>query len=210
MQFGPHQHEPELANTEAALDGLDPIDLDLRLRAGVTSVEMRRLVIVVDTAVTIPKKRQFRRHDARWCRRGRSSLAASVASATWTTDLPPVGLRLALLAFPLKRQRCALPCAATGTTERPELLGRSLVVMNQLIQVERVDLAGVHLRKAIADVVEEETQLLFVILANHLTRRPAARLVVLDISDPDTFGHRRNLPRAPARAHHTGRHSRRS
>jgi hypothetical protein len=73
--------------------------------------------------------------------------------------------------------------------------------MNQLVEVERVDLASVHLRETIAYVVEEETQLLLVILADHLTRRATTRLFVLDISDPNTFGHTRNLPRPPVCAH---------
>ena len=51
--------------------------------------------------------------------------------------------------------------------------GRSLVVMNQLVQVERVDFASVHLREPIADVIEEETQLLLVILGDHLPCRAA-------------------------------------
>ncbi len=67
--------------------------------------------------------------------------------------------------------------------------------MNQLVQVERVDLASVHLREAFADVVEEEMQLLLVILADQLTRRTTTCLFVLDISDPDTIGHTRNLRR---------------
>jgi len=52
--------------------------------------------------------------------RRRDGLAAPAARAT---DLPPVGLRLALLAPRLKRQRRPLPPAATGSAEAPELLG---------------------------------------------------------------------------------------
>ncbi|MBV8947389.1 MAG: hypothetical protein JOZ95_18315, partial [Solirubrobacterales bacterium] len=62
--------------------------------------------------------------------------------------------------------------------------------------------ASNRLGTAIADVIEEETQLLLVILADHLAGRAAARLFVLYIADPHAFGHTRNLPRAPACAHH--------
>ena len=94
-----------------------------------------------------------------WCRAGRSSLAASVVAAPRTTDLSPVRLRLAVLAPPLQRQRRMLPCAATGATERPQLLSRPLVVMDQVVELKRVNLPGVHPREPIADVLEQQTQL---------------------------------------------------
>src|SRR5581483_10374574 len=94
-----------------------------------------------------------------------------------------------------------LRCPATRATERPELLGRALVVVDQLVELERVDLTRVQLREAVANVVEEQAQLLLVVLANQLTRRSTTRLLVLDIPDPHTFGHRRNLPPAAVRAH---------
>jgi hypothetical protein len=37
-----------------------------------------------------------------------------------------------------------------------------------------------------------------VVLPDHLARRAAARLLVLDIPDPDTFRHTRKLPRVPS------------
>ena len=151
-------------------------------------------------------REQISRHLAGWSRAGWSTVAASAVSAARATEFPPVCFLLALLARPLEHQRRPLPCASTGATERPELLGRSHVVMNQLVQVERVDFPSVHLREAIADVIEEETQLLLVILGDHLPCRAATRLFVLDISDPDTFGHTRNLPRALACAHPAGGH----
>lgn len=133
MQLGPRQHKPQLPDVEVAFDDLDVVDPDLRLPVGVASVKVRMAVIVIVHRDHDPEEATNRRHDTGWCRPRRSTLGASVVSPTRTTDLPPIRLRLAVLALPLEMQRRTLPGAATGATERPQLLGRALVLMDQLV-----------------------------------------------------------------------------
>jgi hypothetical protein len=54
VQFGPREHEPQLATTECGLDRLQRVDPDLRASVRVTGVEMGRTVIV----------KEHRDHDA--------------------------------------------------------------------------------------------------------------------------------------------------
>lgn len=63
---------------------------------------------------------------------------------------------------------------------------RALVVVDDGVKVERVDLARVELLEALTNALGEDPELLLVIAADHLPRRPASRFVSFDI--PDTSG----------------------
>ncbi len=64
MQLGPGQHQPQLPDSQAALDDLDLVDPDLRLPIGVTGMEVRMTVIVVVHRDHNPVEATDRRHDA--------------------------------------------------------------------------------------------------------------------------------------------------
>ncbi|HET7051734.1 MAG TPA: hypothetical protein VFI54_25920 [Solirubrobacteraceae bacterium] len=106
----------------------------------------------------------------------------------------PADRRLAMLALPLDHQRRSLPSPATGAAETPELPSRALVMMDQLVEFERVNLSGVQACKPIAHMLEKEPKLVAVVLADQLARRTATSSLAFDIADPHTVGHARNLP----------------
>jgi hypothetical protein len=102
--------------------------------------------------------------------KGALTAAGDLRSSTGRlAGLPPIGL-LALLAQPLKRARGALPVAAGLAAELPELARRALVTVDQLVELERVDLAAVKSREPLANVLKQREQLLLVIVGDERSR----------------------------------------
>ncbi len=66
--------------------------------------------------------------------------------------------------------------------------------MDQLVELERVDLAGVKPYEPLPDMLEQQSQLLLVIAPNQLARRPALSTIVSPlvaiVHAPDTTSSR--------------------
>ena len=64
----------------------------------------------------------------------------------------------------------AFPACARRAAEAPQLLRGSLVVVDEIVELERIDLATVKSREPFADAFEQLTQLLLVVFADDLAR----------------------------------------
>ncbi len=93
-------------------------------------------------------------------------------------DLPPIGF-IGLLTQVRQVSRRLQPLAAARPAEAPELGCTVLVTMDQVIEFEDVNLAGVHPRKTVADVLEQPAELFFVVGRDDLSSGPTTRLVVV-------------------------------
>jgi hypothetical protein len=69
---------------------------------------------------------------------------------------------LALLAA-VGKGSCGMGRISRGFAELPEFCGRPLVAVNEVVELELIDLAGVELGKARANVLEEDPELFLVI-----------------------------------------------
>jgi hypothetical protein len=68
-------------------------------------------------------------------------------------------------------------------------------MMDQLVQIKRVDVTRVELSESVADMLEEQPQLLLVVVADQLSGRSSPRLLAFDVPDADAFSNTGNLPR---------------
>jgi hypothetical protein len=73
--------------------------------------------------------------------------------------------------------RGLLPLASARPAELPEFAGGPLVVMNQVVQVELVDLAGLELGEPGSHVFEQGSQLALVVCGDQLPRGTTIGLV---------------------------------
>jgi hypothetical protein len=77
---------------------------------------------------------------------------------------------LAPILHVLKGRRGLQPLAATGSAEAPKFAGSTLIAVDDVIEVELVDLTGIELSEAVADVLEQNSELLLVVGANGRSR----------------------------------------
>jgi hypothetical protein len=84
--------------------------------------------------------------------------------------LPPVRL-VALLSPVGKCARRALPLRSARPAELPQLARRALVVVDEVIQVGGVNLAGVEPDESVAHALQQSSQLLVVVGSDDLSRR---------------------------------------
>jgi len=61
--------------------------------------------------------------------------------------------------------------------------------VDEIVEVERVDLARIELLEAVADTLEQQAHSVLVILADHHPGCPAPGFVVLDVAKPNRFSH---------------------
>src|SRR5919108_233677 len=99
----------------------------------------------------------------------------STSRAAWCSLLPPVR-ELALIAQPLERPRRRVHVCAPADAEAPQLLRRPLEVMDELVELERVDLAGVVTLEALSHMFEQPRELGLVIGADGSASRSPFRL----------------------------------
>ena len=66
--------------------------------------------------------------------------------------------------------------------------------MDQLVKLERVDLAAIQLFEPFPHVVKKPSQLLIVISADQFPRGPAPSLLTFNVTNPDRIAHVSNLP----------------
>jgi hypothetical protein len=95
---------------------------------------------------------------------------ASGRVATARTLAPPVTL-LAALAHGRKDGRNVKRLAAARVAEQPELLRSSLVPVDEIVELELVELAGIEPVEALPHVLEQHPQLILVIGADGFTCR---------------------------------------
>ena len=110
------------------------------------------------------------------CARCRGRLPVSTGRAR----LPPIGL-IAFVTEVGEIPSRSEPLTPARPAEVLQLRGAALVVPDDLVEIEDVYLAGIELSEAIADVVEEKTQLLVVISGDHLPGRPPLRLLLTGV-----------------------------
>jgi hypothetical protein len=67
--------------------------------------------------------------------------------------------------------------------------------MDQFVHIKRVDLTRIEPPESVADMLEEQPQLLPVVLSDQRTGRPSSCLLALDVPDADAFSNTANLPR---------------
>lgn len=89
----------------------------------------------------------------------------------------------AAVAHVLERCRCLQPLAATRSAEASELTRSPLVAVDEVIEFELIDLAGVELGEAAADVLKECSQLLLLVGA---TIARASRRFAFSLEAPAT------------------------
>jgi hypothetical protein len=99
MQFGPSEHQPQLATTEGGLDRLQRVDPNLRAAVRVAGVEMGRAVIVEEHRDDDPREARDRGHEHDPVERSGQHrtttplcghLGPTVSYKTWPVDRRPV------------------------------------------------------------------------------------------------------------------------
>jgi hypothetical protein len=108
--------------------------------------------------------------------RGRRDARSGRSGAPRSAPLPPVRL-FTVLAPVRQRVRGLLPLASARPAELPKFGGGPLVVVNQVVHVELIDLAGVELGEPGAHVFEKGSQLALVIGGDQLPRGTTIGLV---------------------------------
>ena len=68
-------------------------------------------------------------------------------------------------------------------------------MVDEIVKVERVDLASIKPLKPHPHMLEKQAQLLLVVPADQVASRPAPRLLAFNIPDADAVAHVRNVPR---------------
>ncbi len=67
-------------------------------------------------------------------------------------------------------------------------------MVDQLVKLERVDLAAIQPLEPFPHMVKKPSQLLIVISADQLPRGPAPSLLTFNVTNPDRIAHGSNLP----------------
>ena len=107
---------------------------------------------------------------------------------------PPVW-RIFFLLAPKLQQPCRdQPTGAGLAAELPQLSRRPVVTVDQVVEVERVDLAGVESSEAIAYLLEEPQQLLLVVSGDRLPRHATLRALTIAWRLRRSWLHRLSLP----------------
>lgn len=120
----------------------------------------------------------LRWHGRRRSARSAFGLRVLAIVPTRSAGLPPVQLVVAQLAERLDCDCRVLPIGPARTAEAPQPLGRALVAVDQVVEVERVDLAGVELDESLTHVILKLSKLDLVVLADQLPRGPPTLALV--------------------------------
>src|SRR5205814_1596886 len=81
--------------------------------------------------------------------------------------LPPVWLFAPFTQVP---QSVGRPLATAGPAELPQFGGRSLIAVDQVVELELVDLASIELGESVPDVFEERAELGLVVGGDQFSR----------------------------------------
>lgn len=96
---------------------------------------------------------------------------------------------LAAVVHVRERGRGLQPLAAAGSTEAPELSSSALVAVDEVIELEFIELAGIELGEPVANVLEQRPKLFLVVGADDRTRLPSLRLLARSTSRLVCLGH---------------------